>query len=113
MGKLSNEEFSLLVKEKQHNQLIVELSNIIKQLDSIASKESVVIEQKEDNKEFLDSINGIMQKLDVLNEIPSSIKIIGDSIVNKLEENKIKEWTFVIDRHHDGTIKSVHAKEVK
>lgn len=102
MEDLDDKEFNDLIKEKRFNEVIAILNKILKNLGSI---------DKNILTHFME--NTLLDKSSNL-ESNKSIELIGNNIINKLEElnNKSsKEWSFNITRDERGYIESINAKE--
>lgn len=101
---IEDKNFELLLSQKKHNELIVKLDAILKEL--INNKGEAM-----DTQKIEDAIKKMTVKSEI-EEIPKSILALSEVIVSKIQElnTKESEWTFNIERDSDGFIEVVKAK---
>lgn len=103
-------EFNELLKEKRHKDIMTLLTNILKE---ITNKEFNIETTTLDISKLEKAIKNINIKQPDLSEIPKSITLLGESIVNKIElikNDKPKQWIHTIKRDSQGLIKNIISK---
>jgi hypothetical protein len=91
-------EFKLLLAEKRHKEVTKLLTDLLHNINNV------------DNKAVITLLNSILV---TTSEIPVGIKLIMESILNKLDTLKpvSKEYVFDILRNKEGYIYKVIAKQ--
>lgn len=109
MGIKEDKDFELMLQQNNHKDIMKALTDIIKKL----SREPTEIKVDTD----ISGIEKAIKKLNMnpeLSKLPTSIKLIGEEIIKKIERINIKEkpseWTHTIERDSEGFIKIVKSK---
>ena len=101
---IEDKNFELLLKAKQHKEIVAKLDAILQKL---LSNDTTL-----DTTGLEEAIKGMTLKQE-LESIPKSILALSDLVVSKLQELKKEksEWVFDVKRDNNGYIETVLAKE--
>ncbi len=98
-----SDNFNILLKKKMHNELILKLDSILKNII-------------ENDKELdLNGIENAIQNMTIkkeIAEIPNAIIALSDTILKRIQDLQVKrptEWVFDIERDNEGYIDKVIA----